>query len=38
MKDYWNELNLPQKWSKKERFNFIMAYIDEQLGVEDDDD
>lgn len=28
MKDYWNELTLSQKWDKKERFNFIMDYID----------
>lgn len=31
MKDYWNDLTLAQKWSKIERFNYIMAYIDSQL-------
>lgn len=27
-KNYWNELDLPSDWSKRERFNYIMAYID----------
>lgn len=30
-KDYWKELGLNEAWSKKERFNFIMNYIDEKL-------
>lgn len=37
MKDYWNDLTLSQKWSKSERFNYIMAYIDSKLESEDDD-
>lgn len=34
MLDYWNELDLP-KWSKRERFNFIMAYIDSKFDSSD---
>lgn len=37
MIDYWKELGLKESWSKKERFNFIMNYIDEKLGNSDDD-
>lgn len=35
MKDYWNNLSLREAWSKKERFNFIMKYIDEKAGSTD---
>ncbi len=35
-KDYWSELGLNEAWSKKERFNFIMNYIDEKLGSDKD--
>lgn len=28
MTDYWNELEMSKKWGKKERFNFLMDYID----------
>jgi len=31
MKDYWSELKLNEQMSKIDRFNFIMAYIDEKL-------
>ena len=37
MIDYWKELGLKEKKKKKERFNFIMNYIDEKLGNSDDD-
>ena len=36
MTDYWKELGLNEAWSKKERFNFIMKYIDEKLGNEEE--
>lgn len=36
MTDYWSKLKLNECWSERERFNKIMAYIDEQL--EDNDD
>ena len=32
MKDYWKDLSLRETWSKQERFNFIMNYIDEKFG------
>lgn len=40
MKDYWNDLTLSQKWSKAERFNYIMNYIDSKINSsqESDDD
>lgn len=34
-KNYWNELDLPSDWSKRERFNFIMAYIDSKFDSSD---
>ena len=37
MKDYWKDLKLNESWSKRERFNFIMNYIDEKLGGNEDD-
>lgn len=33
MKDYWSELQLNECWSQKERYNILMTYIDEKLGV-----
>ena len=38
MKDYWSELKLNEQMSKIDRFNFIMAYIDEKLGDEENGD
>lgn len=42
MKDYWNDLTLAQKWSKIERFNYIMNYIDSKVtsssGANDEED
>ena len=32
MIDYWSKLKLNEAWSKKERFNYIMNYIDEKTG------
>ncbi len=32
MKDYWSKLKLNESWGKRERFNFIMNYIDEVIG------
>lgn len=32
MKDYWNELSLRERWSKRERFNFIINHIEEKSG------
>ncbi len=29
MVDYWSKLGLNEAWSKKERFNYIMNYVDE---------
>lgn len=29
MTNYWNDLNLSQKWNKKERFNYILNCVDE---------
>ena len=34
-KNYWDELDLPDKWNKRERFNFIMAYIDSKFDSSD---
>jgi len=34
MKDYWKDLSLREAWSKRERFNFIMNYIDEHADSE----
>ena len=31
MKDYWKDLSLREAWSKRERFNFILNYLDEKL-------
>ena len=28
MKDYWKELSLSETWSKRERFNYIMNYLE----------
>ena len=28
VKNYWNELGLKERWSKRERFNYILNYID----------
>ena len=36
MKDYWSELKLNEQMSKIDRFNFIMAYIDEKLADKDE--
>ncbi|WP_406534069.1 hypothetical protein [Methanobrevibacter sp.] len=38
MKDYWKDLGLNEAWSKRERFNFIMAYIDEKLSETEEDE
>ena len=38
MKNYWNDLTLSQKWSKVERFNYIMNYIDSKINSEDAED
>ena len=37
MKDYWSELKLNEQMSKIDRFNFIMAYIDEKLSKDNDE-
>ena len=37
MKDYWSKLKLNESWGKKERFNYIMNYIDEVIGGSDDE-
>ena len=31
MNDYWSDLNLVQKWSKRERFNYILTYLHSNL-------
>ena len=28
MKDYWKELSLSEAWSKRERFNYILNYLE----------
>ena len=32
--DYWNDLNLVQKWSKKQRYNYILTYLHSQIDSE----
>ena len=34
MKDYWSKLKLNEQMSKIDRFNYIMEYIEEKLGDE----
>ena len=36
MKDYWKDLSLREAWSKRERFNFILNYLDEKLESSDE--
>ena len=38
MRDYWIDLCFNEAWSKRERCNFIMAYIDEKLGETEEDE
>ena len=37
MKDYWSKLNLSQRWSARERFNYIMNYIDSKADDKEDE-
>ena len=31
MKDYWKELSLSEAWSKRERFNYILNYLEGKI-------
>lgn len=31
MKDYWKELSLSETWSKRERFNYILNYLEGKI-------
>ena len=35
MKDYWSKLNINECWSEKQRFNFIMNYVDSLIEEEE---
>lgn len=38
MIDYWSKLKLNESWSKQDRFNLIMNYIDEKLAESEKDE
>ena len=38
MIDYWSKLKLDECWSKKERFNKVMNYINSEVGNEEEEE
>ena len=40
MTEYWNKLPLKAKWNKRDRFNYIMEYLESEgsASEETDDD
>lgn len=37
MKDYWKKLSLNETWSKRERFNYIMNYLEGKISSNNND-
>lgn len=38
MTDYWNKLPLKAKWNKRDRFNYIMQYLEGETNTGTDEE